>query len=371
MEKIDYLSASNPEKYQGKSFCYTLQGPDNAYAKIINYGAVIAELWVPDKNGVLGDVMLGLKGLDEYMANGANHGAVVGRSANRIAGASYVINGVKYEAPMNDGPNNLHGGPGCLQDVLWDAEAISKEEAEALIKASAIEGVPEVYGESLLLSTVSPDGCCGFPGNVDTKVLYAWLTDCTLIMLYIAKTDKDTIFAPTNHAYFNIAGHDAGRIDEQILYVNSDKITTKDPYNTPNGEYINVEGTCFDFRTPAPVKKCMVADHPQNNTSKGLDQNFCLNIKDGNTFNNVAYVCDEKTGRKMEVFTDLPGMQIYCGNNLGGTNDQKGDIPYEAYYAICLETQLYPNAINIPEFDSPILKVGETKYHITGYRFSK
>ncbi|MBQ1246773.1 MAG: galactose-1-epimerase, partial [Clostridiales bacterium] len=242
----DYVSATNPD-CKAKQYTITIDG--GYEASVITYGAVITDLIVPDKDGKPTDIMLGCKGLDEYMGNGANHGAVIGRSANRIKDASFVIDGVKYQIPKNEGENNLHSGNPGYQNVFWDAEILSEEEADEIILDSKIAGIPGCDGGAVLLSYTSPDGATGFPGNLDTKVLYCWLEDKTFLILYCGKTDKDTIFAPTNHAYFNLRGENAeGTVNNDLIMINSDKITIKDDMNVPTGELKDVEGTVFDCR---------------------------------------------------------------------------------------------------------------------------
>ena len=358
------------EEYVGKSSsckALTIESSWGASAKIIEYGARIAELYIPDKDGNIADIMLGLKDLDEYMDDGANHGAVVGRSANRIANTRYEIDGVKYEAPNNDFGNNLHGGSPSYQNVFWDSKVISSSEANEIIKASGISGIADVEGDAVLLHYVSPDGACSFPGNLDSYVLYGWLKDRTLLILYKATADKKTIFSPTNHSYFNLGGHNSGYVGNNILQIDADKVTKK-VKACPNGEYIDVEGTIFDFRKGAPVSQVLTLDNEQTHDSLGIDQNFCVNGERGK-FNLVATLKDDRSSRVMEVLTDMPGLQIYAGNHLAG-NNQKGDIPYKQYGAICLEAQMYPNAVNVPGFESPLVDAGKTAYHVCGYRFS-
>lgn len=363
----DYPSASQPGKYDKLSKQFVMTSPNGLEASILSYGALISNLMIPDSKGKTADVVLGLKGLDEYMASGANHGSIVGRSANRISGASFEINGNKYQIPANDGPNNLHSGKPAYQNVFWDGKVISRAEANKMVEGSGIKGIDDVIDDAVLLSYTSPDGACGFPGNLDTQVLYAWTEDDTLLILYRGLSDKDTIFAPTNHAYFNLAGHNSGSVADHLLMIDADQVTLKDEFNCPDGRYMDVEGTIFDFRNADKVAKVLTREHPQTDAAMGIDQNYCLNIEPGR-FSFIASLVEPKSGRAMEVLTDLPGMQIYAGNHLGG-NDQKGDIPYKPYDAICLEAQMYPNAINIPEFDSPVIKAGVASYHACGYRF--
>lgn len=383
----EYLSQANPEKYKGISNEYILTSSSGNVAHILNYGALISKLWIKDKNGNLDDVMLGLKGLDEYMASGSNHGSVVGRSANRIKGARFEINGTEYKIPLNDGENNLHSGSPAFQNVFWEGAVLKSADASEYIKSSGIRGLSENDGEALLLSYVSPDGACGFPGNLETEVLYAWLKDNTLFIMYRAVSDKDTVFGPTNHSYFNIAGHNSGSVAGQKVAINSDYVTYKDDTNCPNGELMKVEGTIFDFRNECDVVKVLTLDDPQTKGSLGIDQNYCLNPsnsyeeapvrtkeevlsqKSTNSMNFAGTIYDEKSGRRMDILTDMPGMHVYAGNHLGG-NDQKGDIPYKQYGGICFEAQMYPNAVNEPKFATSVIKANDIIYHACGYRFN-
>ena len=370
----DYLLKANGAEYEGVSHRYSMKSTFGCEAQLLNYGALIEKLFVPDTNGQLADVMLGLKDLDHYMASGANHGSVVGRSANRIKGAKFKIGDNEYKVPDNDGGNNLHGGNPSYQNVFWDGKVITKEEADQMIADSKIEGISKADSDGVLFTYTSPDGACGFPGNLESSVLYVWLMDRTLLILYKGVSDKDTIFAPTNHSYFNLRGHNSGSVKDLSLMIDADNITVKAESNCPEGEIKPVEGTIFDFRDPDLIEKVLTTDDPQTCNSLGIDQNYCLNNpKTSEKFAFAACLADTVTGRIMEVYTDLPGLQIYAGNHLhfgAPYNEQKGDTPYVQYGGICLEAQMYPNAINVPEFESPVIKAGEVKYHACGYRFN-
>ncbi|MBO4636863.1 MAG: galactose mutarotase [Clostridiales bacterium] len=361
-----YDSVKYPGKYTDVSKMFTMDSPFGLKASIITYGCIITELWVPDKNGELADVMLGLKGLDEYMIDGANHGAVVGRSANRIANATFTLNGKEYHVPVNDGIHNLHSGNPGFHNQFWEGSVLSTDEVNAYIKDSGIPGIPAAAAEGICLKYTSPDGATGFPGNLDATVVYAFLEDKTFLILYKGVSDQDTIFAPTNHAYFNLSGHDHGYIGNNILTVYADKVTTKDKGCCPTGEFFDVEGTDFDFRNGAPVKQAIDSSDPQITDSCGLDSNFCVDSEEG-TYSKIAVLADDSSSRVMEVFTDLPGVQLYTGNHLDCDYAKGGS--YKANDGICLEAQMYPNAINIPSFTSPVIKAGEVCYHACGYRF--
>ena len=365
-----FPSLLNPDKFRNSNK-YRIYGNSGFEAEIINYGARILSLKVPDpKTGEISDIMLGMKGLDEYLTDGANHGAVVGRSANRIARARFELGGITYNIPQNDGENNLHTGVPAFQNKFWDCVVLSREETEEFIKGSEIPCLSDLSasscGCSVLLTCESGDGECGFPGNLKTSVLYSWLTDNTFLILYKGVSDKATVFAPTNHAYFNLAGHSHGYIGNQILKVMSDTVTLKDENNCPDGTYMDVKDTPFDFIEGAPVSQALKVDHPQISKCLGLDQNFCL--RNEGRYEVVSVLQDDASSRCMEVLTDMPGIQFYAGNHLGGAG-YKDDADYKPYDALCLEAQMYPNAINIPGFESPVIDKDEIKYHACGYRF--
>lgn len=365
-----FPSKAEPGKYDEISKKYTITSGD-LKAEILSYGARIYRLYVPSRiNGETADVVLAPKDLDGYLSDGANHGAVVGRSANRIANASFTLDGVTYSIPQNDGPNNLHTGSIAYQNKFWEGSVLSQEEASVFVKESGISGLCDnenklPSGESLLLTCDSADGECGFPGNLKTNVLYYFSKDGTFTIIYKGLSDKKTVFAPTNHAYFNLAGHNKGYVGDQILTMDVDKVTLK-VNRCPNGEYIDVEGTPFDFRGGAPVSKCLDLSYPQIGESNGIDQNFCL--KNGGKYLPVATLDDEASGRSMETLTDMPGIQLYCGNHLSG-GGFKDDASYSPYDALCVEAQMYPNAVNVPGFDSPVIEAGRACYHACGYRF--
>ena len=364
-----YPSVADREAYEEVSFRFVMTSTTGLTASFITYGARIDTLCVPDRDGNMADIMLGMKGLDEYLRDGGNHGAIVGRSANRIAGAKFTLDGVEYNIPANDGTNNLHTGDPAFQNIFWDGEIVSREEANNFIEESGIAGIPEADSDGVLFSCSSPDGECGFPGNLDTSVLYVWLTDNTLLILYIAESDKDTVFAPTNHSYFNLGGHNSGYVGNNLLLVNADQVTLKDESNNcPDGRFLDVTGTVFDARQQIFLSQLIDSDEPQITMSRGIDQNYCINGYNGD-YNFAASLTDPDSGRVMEVYTDFPGVQFYAGNHLGG-NDQKGDIPYKPYDALCLEAQMFPNSVNVPKFEPAITKAGEVTYHACGYKFS-
>lgn len=362
-----YLSEQDPGKYENQSFEYTLTHSSGASFSVINFGAVITKIMVPDRSGRFDDVELGYKGLDGYLDNRSWHGATVGRSANRVKGAEYEIEGKKYYLPRNDGDNNLHGGDSCFQNVFWNARVLSEDDAYIYLRKTGIRTAFSIEGEAVLMEHLSPDGACGFPGNLEAEVFYAWTRDMTLLIIYSGISDAPTVFSPTNHSYFNLAGEAAGSVAGHILFIDADQVTEKASDNVPNGKLIDVEGTALDFRIPAPIAQTIGSDHPQLHFSTGLDQNYCLNTR-GDATIPAAGLTEPVSGRRMEVFTNFPGLQAYSGNFL--TGDSKGDKPYERHGAVCLEAQLYPDAVHHSEFPSAVIPANAKTFYITGYRFS-
>jgi len=351
----------------GEVFKYRLTHSSGAFFSVINYGASITSICVRDKEGELADVILGFSCLEEYMNSSSCHGAVVGRNANRIKNASFSLNGKEYTLPKNDGPNNLHGGSPSFHNVFWGGKVISSDEAREYLVKSQIHTEYEIEGEAVLFTYRSPDGACGFPGNLDASVLYAWTTDLTLLILYRGESDADTLFNPTNHAYFNLKGHDSGSVARQYLWIDSAKITNKDAENIPDGTYSEVKESIFDFSSPAPLGPTMKSSDPQLVSSRGLDQNYCLNTVHSEV-SLAARLSDPSSGRSMEVSTNSPGLQVYTGNHIGGCCG-KGGNEYIRFAGVCLETQLYPDAIHHEDFPSPVIRAHEPCYYVTGYRY--
>lgn len=363
-----YLLNRDPDKYRGHSFEYTLKHSSGASFSVINLGALITNIMVPDRWGQLADVELGHKDLDDYLLNPSWHGITVGRSANRIKGATFEIEGVRHHITQNEGENNLHSGSPGFHDSFWSAGVLSESEGQAFMDRTMINTKQVIEGESVLFELVSPDGAAGFPGNLNAQVFYAWGKDKTLIIVFTGESDQATVFAPTNHSYFNLEAHDAGNVKNHLLWIKASRITRKSEDNVPDGTYIDVAGTPFDFTKPDYVGKTMNDSHPQLACSKGMDQNYCLENR-GRADIPSAYLYDPKTGRKMEMLTNFPGVQIYTGNHLSEC-PSKNDGTYEAYTGICLEAQMYPDAVNHPDFPNAVIVAGERKCYFTGYRFS-
>ncbi|MBE6787941.1 MAG: galactose mutarotase [Ruminococcaceae bacterium] len=318
-------------------YCWTITN-GNMSADIIDYGATLRSLIVPDKNGNPTDVVLGYDTVEEYINNDGYIGATVGRFANRICKGKFTLNGKEYTLATNDGPNHLHGGNIGYDKMVWD---IKDEDGE------------------LACYLTSPDGDEGYPGTLEMKVTYA-LKDGGLSIHYEAASDKDTIFNPTNHAYFNLDGE--GKINEQYLKINADYFTPNDADCLPTGELKAVEGTSMDFKDFHTIAERADMDEYVKPYG-GYDVNFVLNVKSP-----ACEVYSDKNGIVMQVETTEPGVQLYTGN---GTSDRlgKNGAQYGWRSAFCLETQHYPDCINHPEWPSCILKAGIKFDSTTVYKF--
>jgi aldose 1-epimerase len=313
---------------------FTLENEKGITVKITNYGGIITEILTPDREGRMGNIVLGFDNLEQYLTGHPFFGALIGRYGNRIAGASFTLDGETYELAANDGKNSLHGGKKGFDKVLWDPEVISSDKRAAL-----------------KLTYVSPDGEEGYPGTLKVVVTYELLSD-RLSITYEAETDKPTVLNLTNHSYFNLAGE--GDILDHILYINASCYTPVDGELIPTGELANVEGTPFDFRKPRVIGERIAET---GGSPAGYDHNFVL---DGSPDGKVpaAKLMDPKSGRFLEVFTTEPGVQFYTGNFLDGTLESNGRV-FGVHSGLCLETQHFPDSPNKPEFPSTVLRPGE------------
>lgn len=334
-----------------KAQIFTLTNANNMTAKITNYGAILLALIVPDINGNLVDVVLGYNTLEKYFNNGTYFGGIIGRVANRIKDGKFSLEGVEYNLALNDnGINHLHGGNKGFNSVLWDAN---------------------ITENGLELNYFSQDGEENYPGNLKVKIIYSLSDDNELKIDYYAVSDKTTIINLTNHSYFNVEGHNSGDILNQIVWINASYFTHADKNSIVTGELVCVDGTPMDFRTPTSIGERIDTDYEQLNWAKGYDQNWKLN-KSQKGIEKIASLYSSKSGIFMEVSTTLPGIQIYSGNYVGDYIDRLGkeNATYSNRSGICFETQYFPNAVNIPEFESCVFKSGEQYHHITSFKFS-
>jgi aldose 1-epimerase len=320
--------------------------------KIIPYGGAITSIRVPDRNGILNNVVLGFDTLADYQTRSPYFGCITGRCANRIARARFTLDGTSYSLAANDGSNSLHGGVNGFDNQVWDAT--------------------EVNSADLRLHYLSPDGEEGYPGNLDVTVAYSLTADNGLRIDYTATTDKATIVNLTNHSYFNLAGNGAGSIHDHIVMINADRITPIDDTLIPTGELASVEGTPFDFRLPKAIAPGQRSSNRQIVLARGYDHNFILNRPNWSDTSLIlaARVYEPTTGRMMEVWTTEPGIQFYAGNFLDGTLVGSSGGLYRQSDGLALETQHFPDSPNQPDFPSTVLRPGDTYQTTTIYRFA-
>ena len=329
---------------------YTI-GNGKIKAAITNFGGRLVSLLVPDSSGKLTDVVLGynsLKDYQQYTKNGAYFGALIGRYGNRIAKGKFTLDGKSYQLAINNPPNALHGGPKGFSTVVWD--------------------VVKTTPTSVELHYLSKDGEESYPGNLDVHVTYALTDDNGLSITYKAKTDKTTILNLTNHSYFNLNGEGSGTVNNHSLQLNASKFTPVDATLIPTGKLEPVAGTPFDFTKPEKIGARIDVKDQQLEFGKGYDHNFVLDAKDKSQ-HLAAVVVGDKSGIKMEAYTDQPGIQFYGGNFLEGGDKDKTGKAYEHRTALCLETQHFPDSPNHPQFPTTVLKPGETFSSVTSYRF--
>lgn len=334
---------------------YTLTNSNSLELEVASYGGIITRLLVPDSQGNFEDVTLGYDSLEGYLEASPYFGAIIGRYGNRIDEGRFSLGGETYQLARNNGPNHLHGGEKGFDKVVWNAEPFENEREVGIV-----------------FTYTSPDGEEGYPGTLQTKVTYTLTNANELIFDYEATTDKATAVNLTQHAYFNLAGHDSGDILDHVLTVNADAFTPVDSTLIPTGEIRPVDGTPFDFLEPTPIgARINNEDNEQIRFGGGYDHNFVLNRENAGTdsLHLAARVFEPTTGRVMEVFTTEPGVQFYSGNFLDGSITGKGGAVYEHRTGFCLETQHYPDSPNQADFPSTILRPGETYRSRTVYKF--
>ena len=327
---------------------FVMENENGMCVSVLDRGGIIRSITVPDKNGNPTDVALALGAPDDYEENHGYIGSAIGRYANRLQLGELEIGGKSYKVGINDGNNSLHGGVTGFDKKTWKVEP------------SGTDSEPE-----LVLKLHSPDGEEGFPGNLDVEMHYKLTADNSLVISYLAVSDKDTVVNLTNHSYFNLAGHKSGVIDSQRLKLNCSFYTPNTDECMPYGEIHSVEGTPFDFRKGQAFGEAFESEHPQITLFGGVDHNFII---DGAGYRCFAVAeCDE-TGICMECMTDKPGVQLYTGNCLDFPKGKDGGV-YSTHCGFCLETQFYPNPVKYSHFPSPVLKAGEKYSFTTAYKF--
>ena len=328
---------------------YTLTNARGLVARITNYGAIVTELHVPDRAGRLADVVLGFDSVDQYVKSNPYFGAVVGRVANRIMNARFDLDGRSFALEPNDKPHHLHGGTRGWDKVIWTANPLEAAE-----------------GPALELTYVSKDADGGYPGTVRARTVYTLTNRNELKVEMEASTDATTLVNMAHHTYWNLAGHGSGTILDHELILYADQYTPGTPM-VPDGRIVPVAGTPFDFTTAKSIGKDL-----QRTGGKpiGYDHNFVVRGEPGR-LRPVARLDDPKSGRVMTISSDQPGVQFYTGNFLDGSIRGKGGATYVQHAGLCLETQKFPNAINIPAWrDQVILRPGQTYRHVMIHAFS-
>lgn len=330
---------------------YTITNKNGASVSLMTLGGGIQSLMIPDKNGKLGDVVLGFDDPKYYIDPDLGYqGLLVGRYANRIRDAKFVIDGVEYHTPNNQGSWTLHGG-GRFSFNIWETEDASDN--------------------SVTFSFFSRDMEDGFPGNFKLTVKYTFADDNVLRLEYSVLSNKKTVANPTNHSYFNLSCDGTQTIENHLLQINADKFTETDKNQLPTGELGEVKGTMMDFTSMHKIGDKI--DEPFRAIIDGIgyDNNYCLYNKEIGKMSQAAILADENSGRKLEVWTDLPGIQLYCGGWLEKTgNIGKKNSPVTFRRGVALETQFYPDALNHPNFPFRYIEPDEEFKTVTEFRFS-
>jgi aldose 1-epimerase len=326
----------------------TITNASGSSLQLITYGAAIVSLKVPDREGAVGDVVLGFDNLNGYLRRNPFFGAIVGRYGNRIAGAKFTLDGTEYRITANDRQNTLHGGRRGFDKVVWKAAKIDEQTVEC--------------------SYLSKDGEEGFPGNLNVRVRYSFNDANEMKIEYTAATDKPTVVNLTNHAYYNLAGAGSGDILNHELMIHADRYTPGDAGLIPTGELAPVEGTPFDFRQPHKIGLHIDDDNAQLRAGGGYDHNFVLS-RSGEGLQTAATVYEPKTGRLLTIQTTAPGLQFYSGNGLANLPGKNG-ATYVRRGGFCLEPQHFPDSPNHPAFPSTTLKPGETFHSTSVYQFT-
>ncbi|WPN59885.1 aldose epimerase family protein [Pseudomonas sp. P9_31] len=335
---------------------YILRNSHGLQATVITYGGILQSLKVPDKNGKLDDVVLGFDDVQGYQSGTAFFGATIGRFGNRLANGAFELDGKRFQVPLNDGSNSLHGGAQGFDKHVWKAEPNKGKDSV---------GVTLTY--------LSADGEMGFPGNLKTEVTYSLTENNELRIDYKASTDKPTVLNLTNHSYFNLAGAGNGDVLKQLATLHAAHYTPVTGKLIPTGELAPVAGTPMDFTQPTAIGQHIKVDHPQLKFAEpkqgGFDFNWVLDAK-GDVGKLAADVSDPQSGRRLQLYTTEPGVQFYTSNFLDGTVKGKAGKIYPHWGAFTLETQHYPDSPNQPGFPSTRLDPGETYAQTTVFRFS-
>ena len=324
---------------------FHMENNSGAYIEVLDFGARIHKLVVPNRDGELTDVCLSVATMEDYEEERAYYGSICGRVANRICEGKFTLNDVDYQLAINNGPNHLHGGAVGYSHKVWKSA---------------------VKDDKLVLTMESPDGEENYPGNLTLTVTYSWSEDNEIGILYEATCDQDTLLNVTNHTYFNLNGEGTSTVLNHELFIDADAITPVNHNLLPTGELLPVEGTPFDFRTIHTIGKFIESDYPQLADCGTYDHNFVVN---GTGLREAAILQSKDSGIRVTCFTDQPGIQIYVAASESDYVGKFGEH-YPRQASVCLETQHYPDSINHPNFPSVVLKAGEAFRSKTLYHFS-
>jgi aldose 1-epimerase len=331
---------------------YTMTNGHGVTVKFLSLGGCITEMDVPDREGRLGNVVLGHKDLAGYNSNVAYFGAIIGRYGNRIAKGTFTLNGQTYHLPLNNGPNSLHGGTIGFNTQVWQVTPRQVQN-----------------GVSAELTYTSPDGQDGYPGTLKTTVTYTLQDNDALRIDYEATTDKPTVVNLTNHSYFNLDGNGSGSALHQLVLINADNYTPTDDTQIPTGQIAPVGNTPMNFSRMRPIAPGITADFHQLVLAHGYDHNWVLNKPSPDALSFAAEAYSPKTGRMMDVYTTEPGLQFYTSNYLVGGFVGSSGTAYRQGAAYTFETQHFPDSPNHPNFPSTVLNPGQTLHSTTVFRF--
>ncbi len=328
---------------------YTLRSADGAFVRLTNIGATITEIHVPDRSGALADVALGYRSWESYLSEGAAMCKSVGRYANRIAEGRFVLDGKEYRLAQNNPPNHLHGGVQGFGSRIWEARTEENR---------------------VVFSLASPDGDQGYPALLNVEASFYWNDEHRLEITYVAASDGATIVNLTSHLYLNLAGHDSGSVLGHRLQLDCSRFLVNDRVQIPTGEIAPVEGTPMDFRSAKEIGRDIGCDFDFMPEVGGYDHCWVADGWRKNILGRVGSLYDAGSGRKVEFYSSQPGVQIYTGNFLQGTPENKSGGRYANHDGVAVECQGFPDAVNRPEFPSQVLREGETYVQKTVYDFS-
>lgn len=327
----------------------TLINRKGASIVLSSLGAGIVSVNVPDKTGKIGDVVIGYDDPADYMGDGPCAGKIAGRYANRIAKGRFVLDGVEYNLPINNGSNHLHGGPDGFQNKIWN--------------------VDKVTDTTVVFTLHSPDGDSGYPGNLDVKASYRWYNDNTIKLTLEAKTDAPTVVNLTNHSYFNLSGHESSSIQLHRLKINATRYLPTDSELVPLGNLSTVVGSPMDFKTEQFIGARLTVNFDALKYGKGYDSCWAVDGYVPGKIQPVAFLSESASGRTLEISSDQPGVQVYTGNWLTGSPVGKNGVIYKDYSAVAIECQDFPDAPNNPDFPSTVLRPGEKYVRHINFHF--